>query len=167
MSRAHEKIEEKESEMILPIKKILCPTDFSEPAYEGLKAGSELAKFFSEELILVHVISTAQILPASYEPATAILPQILKELEESAQKSLQQTAQNEIFKDIKVRTLLLQGGPAEEIVRAAEEEVADLIVIATHGQSGWKKFISGSVTERVVRLADRPVLTIHAPTSEE
>jgi nucleotide-binding universal stress UspA family protein len=153
--------------MILPIKKILSPTDFSEPSYEGLKAGSELAKFFSAELILVHVISTAQILPAPHEPAVAILPQILKEVKDQAQKSLQQIKQDQTANDIKARTLLLQGSAAEEIVRAAEEEVADLIVIATHGQSGWKKFISGSVTERVVRLADRPVLTIHAPASEE
>ena len=153
--------------MILPIKKILCPTDFSEPSYEGLKAGNELANFFSAELVLVYVISTSQILPVSHEPAAALLPQILKDVEESAKKSLQQIAQDKIFKDIKVRTLLLQGGPAEEIVWAAEKETVDLIVIATHGQSGWKKFISGSVTERVVRLADRPVLTIQAPVSEE
>ena len=153
--------------MILPIKKILCPTDFSEPSYDGLKAGSELANYFSAELVLVYVISTSQILPVSHEPAAALLPQILKDVEESAKKSLQQIAQDKIFKDIKVRTLLLQGGPAEEIVWAAEKETVDLIVIATHGQSGWKKFISGSVTERVVRLADRPVLTIQAPVSEE
>jgi nucleotide-binding universal stress UspA family protein len=152
--------------MILPVKRILCPTDFSEPSYEGLKAGSELAKFFSAELVLVHVISTAQILPASHEPAVAILPQILKEVEVSAQKSLEQIEKDQTANDINIRTLLLQGGAAEEIVRAAEEEAADLIVIATHGQSGWKKFISGSVTERVVRLADRPVLTIHAPVDD-
>ena len=153
--------------MILPIKKILCPTDFSEPSYEGLKAGNELANFFSAELVLVFVISTAQILPGYYESVATILPQILKEVEESAKNSLQQIAQEIIAKEVKARTLLIQGGPAEEIVRAAEEEAVDLIVISTHGQSGWKKLISGSVTERVVRLADRPVLTIHAPASEE
>lgn len=148
--------------MILPIKKILCPTDFSEPSYEVLKAGNELANFFSAELVLVFVISTAQILPGYYEPAATILPQILKEVEESAKKSLQQIAQEIIAKEVKARTLLIQGSPADKIVRAAEEETVDFIVIATHGQSGWKKLISGSVTERVVRLADRPVLTIHA-----
>ena len=152
--------------MILPIKKILCPTDFSEPSYEGLKAGNELANFFSAEIVLVHVISTAQILPVSYEPAAALLPQILREVEESAEKSLERITEEKISKGISARTLLVQGGPAEEIVRAAEEEAVDLIVIATHGQFGWKKFISGSVTERVVRLAGRPVLTIHAPATE-
>jgi nucleotide-binding universal stress UspA family protein len=153
--------------MILPIKKILCPTDFSVPSNEGLKAGGELASFFSAELVLIHVVSTAQFLPAPYEPSAAILPQILKEVEESAKKSLQQISQDIIDNGIRVRTLLLQGGPADEIVRSAEEEAVDLIVMATHGQSGWKKFISGSVTEKVVRLADRPVLTIHAPAAEE
>ena len=144
--------------MVLPIRKILCPTDFSEPSYEGLKAADELAVFFSAELILVHVISAAQILSVS---AAEVMPQILKEIEESARHSLQNVVEEKTSRGTKVRSLILQGGAAEEIAKAAAKEDADWIVIATHGESGWKKFISGSVAERVVRFADRPVLTIH------
>jgi len=148
--------------MLLPIKKILCPTDFSEPSYEGLKAGNELADYFSAELIIVHVVSVVQMISTPLNPVWAIVPEAIKQVEESAKNSLEKIVQGKITKDVKARTLLIQGSPADKIVRAAEEETVDFIVIATHGQSGWKKLISGSVTERVVRLADRPVLTIHA-----
>jgi universal stress protein A len=68
-----------------------------------------------------------------------------------------------------VRTLatVVTGDPAPEIVRLAEQEVVDLIVIATHGQSGWRHFVFGSVAEKVVRLAPCPVLTIRAPREEK
>lgn len=147
----------------MPIKKILCPTDFSEPSYEGLKAGNELAGYFSAELIIIHVISTAQMISSPLEPAGTFVPEIIREIEESAKKSLDDVKREKITKGVKTSILLLQGRSAVEIVRAAKDERVDLIVIATHGQSGWKKLISGSVTERVARLADRPVLTIHAP----
>lgn len=146
--------------MILPIKKILCPTDFSEPSYEGLKVGNELAVHFGAELILIHVISIVQIAPFT---AADMLPELLKDAEVSAQNYLNKAAEDFISKEVKVRSLLFQASPAEEIARAAEKHEVDLIVIATHGQSGWKKFFSGSVAEKVVRLADRPVLTIQGP----
>jgi len=154
---------ERKDSMILPIQKILCPTDFSEPSYKGLKAASELALYCSAELILVHVISSVQILSA----ATAeLVPQVIKELEQSARQNLEKILQEKIASGIRTRTLMLEGSPAEQIVIAAQQEAADWIVIATHGQSGWKKFIFGSVAERVVRLADRPVLIIQAIPEE-
>ena len=92
---------------------------------------------------------------------------MLRELEESAKNSLHAVVKERVPDDIQTRTVVNVGTPAMEIVQIASEENADLIVIATHGQSGWKKFISGSVTERVVRTAERPVLTIHAPKVSE
>jgi nucleotide-binding universal stress UspA family protein len=151
--------------MKLPPKKILCPTDFSDPSYEGLKAANELAKYFSTELVVVHVLSSVPMMPA--EPVGAHLPMVLKQIEDSSKASLQQIEKEKISKEITAKTMLLTGSPADGIVRAAAEENVDLIVIATHGQSGWKRWITGSVTERVVRMADRPVLTIHPPDEGE
>ena len=145
--------------MVLPIKKILCPTDFSEPSYEGLKAANELADYFSAKLIIVHVVSVVQMISAPLEPSGTIIPEVIREIEESVKKALDDMKREKITKGVKTSTMLLQGSSAVEIVRAAKDEHVDLIVIATHGQSGWKKLISGSVTERVVRLTDRPVLT--------
>jgi nucleotide-binding universal stress UspA family protein len=155
---------EREEAMILPIQKILCPTDFSEPSYEGLKVANELAVYFSAELILVHVISSVQVLSVT---TAELIPQVIKELEQSAKQNLEKILQEKIAKGIRVRTMIIEGGAAEEIVKTARHESVDWIVIATHGQSGWKKFIFGSVAERVVRLADRPVLIIQPPVPEE
>ena len=55
------------------------------------------------------------------------------------------------------------GRPSEYIVQLAEEEQIDLIVMATHGQSGWGRVFFGSVAEKVVRLAECPVLTVRRP----
>jgi nucleotide-binding universal stress UspA family protein len=150
---------------MLPPKKILCPTDFSDPSYEGLKAANELAEYFSAELVVVHVLSSVPIMPA--EPVGTHLPMVLKQIEDSSRASLQQIENEKISKGITAKTILLKGSSADEIVRAATDENVDLIVIATHGQSGWKRWITGSVTERVVRMADRPVLTIHPPDKDE
>ena len=60
--------------------------------------------------------------------------------------------------------VMRKGNVAEEIAAAGTEHNADLIVMATHGYSGWKKLLLGSVTERVVRTASIPVLTINAPS---
>jgi nucleotide-binding universal stress UspA family protein len=64
-----------------------------------------------------------------------------------------------------VRTAVGHGDAGAEIVRLASDEAADLIVIATHGTTGWRHAMFGSVAEKVVRLARRPVLTIPAPQS--
>jgi nucleotide-binding universal stress UspA family protein len=84
-------------------------------------------------------------------------------MQETAEKTLADIAQQKKFADIKVRTKVINGKPAYEIVNLADEEKADIIVIATHGESGWQKFLFGSVTEKVIRMASCPVLTIQQP----
>jgi nucleotide-binding universal stress UspA family protein len=61
---------------------------------------------------------------------------------------------------LRTRTVVGHGDPANEIVCIAEQEQIDLIVIATFGKTGWRRFAFGSVTEKVVRLASCPVLTV-------
>jgi nucleotide-binding universal stress UspA family protein len=151
--------------MQLPPQKILCSTDFSEPSYDGVKAANELAKYFSAELVVVHVMSSIPIVAA--EPTGAQLPMVMKEIEDTSRASLTKVENERISKEIKSKVMLLRGSPADEIVRAATDENVDLIVIATHGQSGLKRWITGSVAERVVRMADRPVLTIHSQDQDE
>lgn len=146
---------------MLPFKKILCPTDFSEPSYEALEAANELALHFSAELILVHVVPAIPIVPA---PTTFEVPLYEEELRRSAEKSLQEVREQRVAKGLQAHTFVVRGEAAHEIVRIAAEEKVDLIVIATHGVTGWRRFIFGSVAEKVVRLAPCPVLTIHAPS---
>jgi nucleotide-binding universal stress UspA family protein len=145
---------------MLPFKKILYPTDFSEASYEALKVANELALHFSAELYLVHVVSPA--VPPSPEFASSVLPL----QEESAEKSLQEVAKQRVSKELAAHQIVVLGGAAEEIIRMSEENKADLIVIGTHGQTGWRHMVFGSVAEKVVRLAPCPVLTIRAPHRE-
>jgi nucleotide-binding universal stress UspA family protein len=154
---------------MLPFKKILCPTDFSEPSYEALKAANELALHFSSELYLVYVVAPIPRLSALEAPEVPggpydfNIPLHLEKLEEEANTRLNQVVKEKISKEVQVRSMVVHGRAADEIVRVAEKEKVDLIVIATHGETGWQHFFSGSVTEKVVRIATHPVLTIRAP----
>jgi nucleotide-binding universal stress UspA family protein len=122
---------------MFPVKTVLCPTDFSEPSQEALKIARELASQVGAGLLLVHVVPVLPALPN--DP-------------------------NYVLKVPEYERLLHQD--ADEIVRIAEIEKADLIVIATHGTTGWRRFMFGSVADKVVRLAKCPVLTIRNPQEE-
>lgn len=151
---------------MLPLKKILCPTDFSEPAFEGFKIAGELAAQFSAEMLLVHVISPLPVVHGGPAPTGFQIPAILEELQRSAEKSLVKMQREKLPADIQARTFVMHGRPAHEIVELATREKVDIIVIATHGESGWQRFVFGSVAEKVVRHADCPVLTVRAPNQE-
>ena len=150
---------------MLPIKKIVCPTDFSDPSYEGLKVAREFAEHFSAELILANVIFPGPIVPGVAEPGFHI-PAALEAMQETAEKKLQDLSRKKMPENIPVRTLVIIGKPAYEIVDLADKEKADIIVIATHGESGWQKFLFGSVTEKVIRMASCPVLTVQQPKED-
>jgi len=152
---------------MLPLRKIVCPTDFSEPAAEGLKVARELATQFSAEMLLVHVVTPLPAMHGGAAPTGFHIPAVLEELEVSAQKSLEEMQREKLPAEIKARTFVILGRPAHEIVVLAEQEKADIIVMATQGESGWQRFVFGSVAERVVRHAECPVLTIRAPNPEK
>ena len=88
-------------------------------------------------------------------------------IKESAQKALENLKRKRLAKEEKVRSVILEGDPAEEIIKVAADEKVNLIVIATHGRSGWKRFVFGSVAEKVIRLSTCAVLTIRSPHEEE
>jgi universal stress protein A len=142
---------------MFPIHKIICPTDFSEPSSKGLEAAIEMAERFSAELIVVHAITPMT------TAAEHSLPSAFKDLEEKARKALEKIIGEKVPGTLRSRIRLVYGRPADEIVQAAEDEGADMIVIATHGQTGWARFFFGSVAEKVVRLAECPVLTVRRP----
>lgn len=152
---------------MLPIKKIICPTDFSEPSYVGLKGANELAEQFSAELLIVHVVSPFQFYPSPEGVAGFNVSAYLEEMVNASQKSLNEVARDRVSPNLAVRTVVLQGNPADQIIHLAGSEKADIIVVATHGWTGWRRFIFGSVAERVVRHASCPVLTVPAPREEK
>ncbi len=151
---------------MLPYKIILCPTDFSEPSYQALTAAIELAEHFKSRLLILHVVPPVPHLsPGIAHPQAFDVASYQKELETSSVDALNDLVKNRLSDQMLVKQVVKQGDPAEEIVAAAEVEGVDLVVIATHGLTGWRRFMFGSVTEKVVRMAKCPVLTIRSQKS--
>jgi nucleotide-binding universal stress UspA family protein len=152
---------------MLPLNKIVCPTDFSEPADEGIKIAGELATEFSAQMLLVNVVAPLPAVHAGAAPTGYHIPAVLEEMELAAKNSLTEIRHEKLPADIEVRIFVIQGRPAPEIAALAKQKAADMIVMATHGESGWQRLVFGSVAEKVVRLAACPVLTIRKPDSDE
>jgi universal stress protein A len=152
---------------MLPFKRILCPTDFSEPACRAIKAAAELAETFSAELILMHVVGAIPALDTPSGITGFDVAAYQRELTESAALYLEERVTKHVPESVDARTLVTHGDAAHEIVRVAQEEGVDLIVVATHGTTGWRHRIFGSVTEKVVRTAHGSVLTVYCKPSEK
>ena len=151
---------------MLPFHTILCPLDFSEPSQKALQNAIEMAAQFRAELVFVHVIPPAAPgIPADPTYAFAGSENYEQALRVKAEEQLTLAAQR-LPEGIKSRHVIGTGDAANEIVRLANEESADLIVIATHGLTGWRHLVFGSVAERVIRLAQRPVLVVPAHEAE-
>jgi nucleotide-binding universal stress UspA family protein len=147
---------------MLPFKKILCPSDFSGASRIALGAAAEVAGQFQAEMYLVHVVPVVPPLPPDPNFVFEV-PEYERALHADAERQLQALTQELRAKGLVVHTMVGHGDPGSEIVRVAKDEAVDLIVIATHGMTGWRHVVFGSVAEKVVRLAHRPVLTIPAP----
>ena len=150
---------------MLPARRIVCPTDFSEGASEALENAASIALNNGAELYLVHVIP---VMLAETEPTLLVQIQDYERLLQP-EKRLQELAAPLLAKGLTVHTAVGHGDAASEIVRIAQEVKADVIVIGTHGNTGWRRLAFGSVAEKVVRLATCPVLTIryckpHSPS---
>jgi len=156
----------KGDEHMLPIRKLMATTDFSEPARKGILVANELAVHFGADLFLVHVIPPSHFVPPAGTGGFDI-SKLTEEIQAAAKQSLDRIIQEDISDKVNVRGLMLMGPPADEIVKRASEEEADAIVISTHGLTGWRRFVFGSVAEKVVRLAECPVITIPAGEEEQ
>jgi universal stress protein A len=149
---------------MLTIKTILCPTDLSEPSYEGLKYAIELATLFSADLLLTNVLPAVPPLPTNPNFAFEI-PEYERGLHADAERKLREVIEQRVPKSLRVRTVIGHGDAGQELVRIAEDEQADLIVMATTGMTGFRHLLFGSVAEKVVRLASCPVLTVRGPVA--
>ena len=140
-------------------KLILVPVDFSDPARTAVDAAAEMATRFGSSLLLTHVVPFLPPLPADFSPLRE--GEYEQRLHDDAVRNLKETAAR--YAPLAVRTHVgMANDVAMELVRIAEQEGADLIVITTHGKSGWNRLVFGSVAEKVVKLAHGPVLVLRA-----
>lgn len=141
--------------------KVLHPTDFSPCADEALAFAIRLVRALGGEIVLVHVVSE-QLVDEPLMVGTQDLTTVSEARRRWAEEALDKRVASLRSEGVPSRWRLAVGVDHEEIVKLAEEEAAELIVMGTHGRGGLKKLFLGNVTDRVVRSATSPVLTVRA-----
>ncbi|MGA9725224.1 MAG: universal stress protein [Candidatus Binatus sp.] len=145
--------------MIQLFRRILCPIDFSEHSLAALNVALRVAEQNDAALYLLNVV----ILPAGaagFQPVPMVEP--YPGLEKERQEELVKLARERIPATVRYETFVVNGDPAEAVLKTARDLDADLIVMGTHGRKGLSHLILGSVAERVVRESTIPVLTAHS-----
>lgn len=153
---------------MIVLKKIVYPTDFSEAADVAFDAAQRLARDSQSLLLIVHVVDPAATQPPGMTPAHvptrgAPLSEEYRRALDEAHADLEKVVP--VDPSIRFEHRLAEGAPGEQIGRLAEEEQADLIVMGTHGRSGLRRLLMGSVAETVLRRANCPVLTLRQSAS--
>ena len=141
------------------IRKILAPIDFSDHARKAFGYARTFAERWDAELHLLNVVE-----PAVFPTEAGLTPvgvmKLGDEMETSAKATIEQLASSPDLSGLKVHTDIAYGRASSAIIEYAGTHNIDMIIIATHGRTGLEHLIFGSTTERVVREAPCPVLTI-------
>jgi nucleotide-binding universal stress UspA family protein len=140
--------------------RICCPVDFSEPARAAMETAVSLARRFDATLTLFHAYQ----LPGYTLPEGSVVasPKMLQELANQADHHLEEWRRlAEGMGAPRVETAKSIGEPSVEIVEFAKETGQDVLVIGTHGRTGLRHALVGSIAERVVRRAGCPVVSVH------
>jgi nucleotide-binding universal stress UspA family protein len=154
---------EGEKEVMLPIRKVLVPIDFSEPSKEAFQYGLSLAIELKAELVLGHVIPFA---PAR-EYAYPVEGRHVTEAEiDQVRSKLESWVDAESRQFLEPRVVVKAGDVKDGVLALVSEEAPDLVVMGTHGRRRFERWFLGSVTEYILRKAVRPILTVSHLDSE-
>ncbi len=140
---------------------ILVPVDFSVHAQEALQQAKAMAALYDARLDLLHVIEE-RMQPAFYNAGAVSVYDLVPNLDEEVLDQLKRFYEESGATGAPVRFRVVPGRAANEIARYAEEAGSALIVLSTHGLTGIEHLLIGSISEKVVRLAPCPVLTVKA-----
>jgi len=146
---------------------ILLLTDFSADSERAFAPVVELADLLGARVTLLHVVETAAVRPVGAAVATAMPVAVQYERDEDAKRRLDDLA-SRFPRNCEVATALLRGpDTASEAVAWAGEHGVDMIAMASHGRSGLRRFVMGSVAESVLRRSRMPVLVFPQPRAVE
>jgi nucleotide-binding universal stress UspA family protein len=139
--------------------RIVLATDFSDAAEAAAAQAYAMARALSAEVIIVHVAAEGMLYRET-PFGRAEIEKLYESQRAWARAALDARLAAAREAGLTARVVLRAGAPAEEIVRVAEAEQAAMIVIGTHGRSGFERLMLGSVADRVIRSAACPVLTV-------
>ncbi len=143
------------------IKRILVPIDFSDTSLQALDYAIEFGKPFKAEIVVLFVVEPVYYAtPADLYGPSANLGMLLDEQRRIGREQLARLGEDLKKRKVDARTVLQTGTPYDVIVNAAKKLKADIIVMATHGRTGFSHMLMGSVAEKVVRTAACPVITV-------
>ncbi len=148
---------------VMDIRKILFATDFSKSSGHALDYAILMAKKFSSQIHLLHVVQPVPPLVADLAFTSAGLHTGSFAFLRHSQEHLGAIAEKIGLAGIHVTVHCREGLPYDEIMAMAEEQMVDLIVLGTHGLTGLSHVLMGSVAEQIVRNANSPVLTVRHP----
>jgi nucleotide-binding universal stress UspA family protein len=140
------------------ISRVIVPLDFSDVSEAALPLAAHLAQRRGVPMTLVHVIEMSPEFLAYSEGVSQV--DALLELEEKGQEYLRRIADG--ISGVEVETVVLRGRPARQIVELVDEYTDPLIVMSSHGHSGFRRMVLGSVAARVVQTAGVPVMLVRA-----
>jgi len=153
---------------MIAIKKVLVPTDFSEPSEIAVRYAKEFAATFKAELHVLTVVEENAMVYAwtSPEGVPVSLANLRVEMEKNARDHIDRVLSDDERRKFNAQLVTLVGSPFVEICRYAKAQNIDLIVMGTHGRGPIAHMLIGSVAEKVVRKAPCPVLTVRTPEHE-
>jgi Universal stress protein UspA and related nucleotide-binding proteins len=141
--------------------KILLPIDFSPSSQAALEMAADLAHHFHAELYLVNVIP---FFPTTTLPDLIPEAEFIQEARTFAEQHLAKCHAALVAKGVKTRSSVeVENDVAGSIMKVVEREHVDMVIISTHGISGWHPLVFGSVAEKVVKLAQCPLLLLRSP----
>jgi nucleotide-binding universal stress UspA family protein len=144
----------------MTIQRILVPTDFSEASQAAVRYALDLARMLGARVTLLHAYAWP-VYPASPDGAAFIpSPSALAELVRAAEADMRELVGRLAEAGVVLDSRTVAGPAPDAILKMARDEAFDLIVMGTHGRTGLRHLLLGSVAERVVRAAGAPVLTI-------
>jgi len=144
-------------------RKILLTTDFSDYSKVAIPHAVEIVRQFNSELLVLHVLEPL-LTPVDFAWGPLALSEDWEEQRAGhSQKFLNNWIVSELPTDIPVTPILAHGTPIREILQTIHDQNIDLVIMATHGQTGIAHAIFGSTSEKVVRRSPVPVLTVRKP----
>jgi nucleotide-binding universal stress UspA family protein len=139
---------------------IVVAVDFSDISADVLETARDMARLHHARLHVVHAVGDPFYSMYAVETTGLDLPDVLRQWTEAAQKQLASLVEAHPIEPGLLTTAVLPGSAAHAIVQYAEEQQADLIVVGSHGRGAVSRLLLGSVAERVLHLAGRPVLVV-------